>query len=120
MKTRAIHFPSVVLEGITPKKDKSLTLRFSTPEMKPEEMTVVWEKMGILCDLLVQPEDEEFPDIIEVKGEMEKKPLSQRLRGSLFVLWDKRGRSGEFDTFYRTNMEKFIERIKSLIDEEEV
>lgn len=109
----------VVLEGITAKKDRSLSIRFSTPELTSEEKATVMDLQGILCDMLLQPQNEEFPDIVEVRAETERKTASSRLRGSLYVLWQKRGAEGDFDTFYRANMEKFITRIKDLIDEEE-
>lgn len=115
---KAIHFSSCVLEGFTSKKDKSLSLRFSTPELADEEAVAVRALQGVVSDMLVQPQDEEFPEIVEVKAQTEQKTASSRLRGSLFVLWEKRGKEGDFDLFYRTNMEKFITRIKNLIDEE--
>lgn len=110
---------NIVIEGLRAKKDRSLGLTLSTPEMTVEEKTLMFELQGINCQATIQPMDEEFPEIKEVKGEMERKTSSSRLRGCLFVLWDKRGRKGEFDNFYRLNMEKFILRIKDLIDEEE-
>lgn len=109
----------LVLEGINAKKDKSLGLRFSTPELSSPEKATLMDLQGVVLESLLQPVDTEFPEIVEVVAETDRKTASSRLRGSLYVLWEKRGKEGEFDTFYRTNMEKFIERIKSLIDEEE-
>lgn len=115
---KAIHFSSVVLEGFTSKKDKSLSLRFSTPEMRDDEAVAVRALQNVVSDMLIQPLDEEFPEIVEVKAETDRKTASSRLRGILWVLWDKRGREGDFDVFYRAQMEKFIQRIKDLVDEE--
>lgn len=116
---KAIHFSSLVIQGVRPKIDKSMSITFSTPELQSSEKVAVMDLMGVVCDVLIQPTDEEFPEIVEVKGETDRKTASSRLRGSLYVLWEKRGKEGDFDTFYRSNMEKFIQRIKDLIDEED-
>lgn len=109
----------IIIDGIRAKKDRSLGLTISTPEMTVEEKTLMFELQGINCHVTIQPLDEEFPEIVEVKAETDRKTSSSRLRGILWVLWDKRGREGEFDVFYRQQIEKVIERIKSLVDEEE-
>lgn len=110
---------SIVIDGIRAKKDRSLGLTVSTPEMTVEEKTLMLELQGVNCHATIQPLDEEFPEIVEVKAETDRKTASSRLRGILWVLWDKRGREGDFDVFYRAQMEKFIQRIKDLVDEEE-
>lgn len=109
---------SVVIDGLRAKKDRSLGLTLSTPEMTVEEKTLMFELQGVNLHATFQPMDEEFPEIVEVKAETDRKTASSRLRGSLYILWQKRGSEGDFDTFYRSNMEKFITRIKDLIDEE--
>lgn len=48
-----------------------------------------------------------------------EKQIEYRLLSTIKELWDKRGQDGDFDVFYRQQIEKVIERIKSLIDEEE-
>lgn len=108
----------IVIDGIRAKKDRSLGLSISTPEMTVAEKTLMFELQGVNCHATIQPLDEEFPIIEEVKAETDRKTSSSRLRGILWVLWDKRGREGDFDVFYRTQMEKFIQRIKDLVDEE--
>lgn len=108
----------IVIDGIRAKKDRSLGLSISTPEMTVQEKTLMFELQGVNCHATIQPLDEEFPEIVEVKAETDRKTASSRLRGILWVLWDKRGRDGDFDVFYRQQIEKVIERIKSLVDEE--
>lgn len=117
---KAIHFSSVVLEGYTSKKDKSLSLRFSTPEMQDNEAVAVRALQGVVSDMLLQPQDEEFPTIVNVKGELDQKPLHVRLRGALWVLAQKMGKSNEeSEQFYRHQMEKWIEATKERIQEYE-
>ena len=109
----------LVLEGLTSKKDRSLSLRFSTPELSSTEKATLMDLQGQVLESLLQPSDEEFPDIQEVKNEVDRKTPSARLRGILWVLWDKRGRQGDFNSWYTQNMEKFIQKIKDLVDEED-
>lgn len=109
----------IVIDGIRAKKDRSLGITVSTPEMSVEEKTLMFELQGVNCHATIQPLDEEFPEIVEVRAETDRKTASSRLRGILWVLWDKRGRDGDFDVFYRQQIEKVIERIKSLVDEED-
>lgn len=116
---KAIHFASIILDGFTSKKDKSLSLRFSTPELGDSEAVAVRALQGVVCDMLIQPSDEEFPEIAEVKTEVERKTPSIRLRGALYVLYTKHPHDEDFSTWYREKMEKIIEQIKSKIEEAE-
>lgn len=109
----------LVLEGITAKKDKSLSLRFSTPELSSSEKSIVMDLQGVVLDSLLQPKDIEFPEIVEVKTETEQKTASSRLRGSLWILHQKSKSDLDFDVYYRQQMEKFIDRIKEKIAEYE-
>lgn len=116
---KAIHFSSVVLEGFTSKKDKSLSLRFSTPELADDEAVAVRALQGVISDMLVQPQDEEFPEIVEVKADLDQKTPSSRLRGSLWVLHQKSGSGLDFQTYYLGQMEKIINQVKNKIEEYE-
>jgi len=119
MKTKAIHFSSCVLEGFTSKKDKSLSLRFSTPELADEEAVAVRALQGVVSDMLIQPNDEEFPEIVEVKAQTEQKTASSRLRGALWILHQKSQSELDFDVWYRGQMEKVINQVKNKIEEYE-
>lgn len=117
---KAIHLPSAIIGSITAKsKNNGVSFRISTPELNKEELGVVFDLQDQIVDLLIQPQGSEFPDIQEVHTEVDKKSQSSRIRGSLFVLWKARGEQGTFNDFYIKQTDKFIDRIKELIDEEE-
>lgn len=117
---KALHLPSAVIGSITAKsKNNGVSFRVSTPELNKEELGVVFDLQDQVVDLLIQLTEDEFPEIQEVKSQVEKKSQSSRIRGSLFVLWQKRGEVGSFNDFYIKQTDKFIDRIKELIDEEE-
>ena len=43
----------------------------------------------------------------------ERKTPSQRLRGCLFRLYEQRGKNGDFEIFYRAQMERIIDAVKN-------
>lgn len=56
-----------------------------------------------------------IPDApVEFKGQ---KTQCQRTRATLYVLWDKLGRPGDSELFYRAETELFIEDVKRRIQE---
>jgi hypothetical protein len=111
----------VTLDRANRKKDKSVSLTFITDsEQTSEEFMEVDKKLnqhGILYfkdgGNLTQQEKDEIDNVeIEVEG----KTKSQRLRGTLFVMWTQQGKQGEFTQFYSSYMERVIENIKSKLD----
>jgi hypothetical protein len=58
----------------------------------------------------IQPEA--IANLPALKEDEEKKSKAQRLRSVLYVYWEQKGKKGEFDDFYRAQMEKIISVIK--------
>jgi hypothetical protein len=117
---KAIHLPSAVIGSITAKsKNNGVSFRVSTPELSRDERGVIFDLQDIVCDMLIQPQDEEFPEIVETKSEVERKTASSRLRGALYVLHQKSGSDTEFSTYYAQQMQKIIDKVKEKIQEYE-
>lgn len=101
------------------RNDGSIGFSGVTPELKPAEKTVFFELQNLNTRLLITPMDEAEMEVEEVKGELETKTTSQRLRSVLFVHWKQRqdARDPEnpatFDEFYRQQMERIIEGYKT-------
>lgn len=72
-----------------------------------------FEKIGHLIFKENEVMAEEIPE--EQADDGEKRP-SRRLRAVLFVRWKQLGSQGEFETYYRAQVEKMIEIIKSKLD----
>lgn len=109
------------LTGFSSRADGSLGFRGCTPELSAEEKVVLMELQGLLLELLIIPKDEKDAELVEVKGEIDCKSPSQRLRAVLFVYFkeqQKRGLKETFDTFYSRHVEKLIEYVKTKIDAE--
>lgn len=45
-----------------------------------------------------------------------QKTQAQRLRGVIYRIWEQKGKPGDNETFYRTYMERLIEREKSNLE----
>lgn len=117
---KAIHLPSAVIGSITAKsKNNGVSFRVSTPELSRDELGVVFDLQDQVVDLLIQPVDDEFPEIAEVRTEVERKTPSARLRGALYVLYTKKQHDEDFSSWYRKQMDKIIDKIKLTIEEVE-
>jgi hypothetical protein len=109
----------VTWDGATRRKDKSVSLRFSTvAEVSNQDFAEMDRQMNSAGWLLFKPN--ESVDIAEVPSEdarsdMQKRP-SQRLRGVIYRIWEASGASGDFEVFYRAYMEKVIDREKENLE----
>lgn len=104
----------VILTGVSTRTDGSLGLKFSTPELKPDEKLVFLEAVQHELTMLLQPKGM-ADGLKEVKGEFDRKTSSQRLRSVLFVKWNQEKRPMDFDEYYKRQMERFINSIKETL-----
>jgi len=104
------------LEGVSTRKDGSLTLRFSTQEVsaKGAGLIMTAAKGAPFGSMRFAPENEN--DVPEVKSEASSKTPSQRLRAVLYRLWQQTGSEDPWETYYYTCMEKLINQIKARLD----
>lgn len=116
---KAIHLPSAIIGSITAKsKNNGVSFRVSTPELSRDELGVVFDLQDQIVDLLIQPKDDPFALITEVKSEVDAKTPSQRIRSVLFVLW-KQNQEGhdQFSTYYLKKMDAIIDHLKEKIND---
>lgn len=103
---------NAIITGIRSKVDGSLGISFTTPELTPEEKAEFMRLQGMNLVALFNPLDEKDAPKYVVDKEIETKTPSNRLRNTLYVLWEQEGGKGDFDEFYKRYMEKFIEAVK--------
>lgn len=103
------------LTGFNSKADGSASIRFSTQELGPEDFAEMHGHLNQFGWLVFRENDFQDEEIPQEDAEENKTP-SRRLRASLYVLWDQSGKQGEFESFYRDRMEKFIEHVKAKLD----
>ena len=109
----------MILTSASTRVDGSLSLRFSSPELRPDEKTAFFELLNVNLKMLLQPVDGEPVELKEVKGLLDEKTPSQRMRGCLYVLYRQKCPPGKtFDSFYLDNMNRLIEDIKSQLEPE--
>ena len=97
-------------------RDGGLSLGFATNELSDEEKVIASKYHQKFGYVLFAENQFKETDIPSTDATDESKSPSQRLRAALFVLWKQEGGKGDFEVFYRLNMEKAIARVKKLLD----
>lgn len=108
-----------ILTRVAFTKDGGLSLGFATNEMSIKDKVTAAEFHGKFGFLLFKENEITPEEIPDSDATDESKSPAQRLRATLFILWRQqrqRGKKGDFDIFYRENMELAIERVKKLLD----
>lgn len=106
-----------IIEGIRSRKDGSIGMTVTTPELKPEEKTLFFQLQGINVGLVITPTDAEKIEEFKIEADLDQKSQSTRMRNVLFILWKQDPKGVEFQEFYRQQMEKLIEWLKGKIEE---
>lgn len=106
---------SVILNRVATRVDGSLSLSFSTPELTNDEKLAFLQLQNTELKILLQASDSE-PELKEIKGQFETKTPSQRLRAVLYIHWKQASGEGEFEEFYRRQMDTIINQIKNKLE----
>lgn len=113
---------NAILAGFNSRADGSLSLRFVTPELTPNEVMEVAKNVntsGVLS--FVDKGLTNEPPLLTVDKELNEKTPSQRLRGAIWVLCEKtlkhKPTTSEFNDFYRDYMEKILTVVKSKMED---
>ena len=105
------------LTGVVRKvSDKTMNVRFNTCEATSEELAIWDEFAGFTGQLAFSLDSIQEEDIPIEDTEFQTKTPSQRLRGVLFRVWETEGSKGEFNDYYRTEMERIINHFKNKLD----
>lgn len=97
--------------------DGSVKLEVITQELPANEMATLFDLRKDMGWFLFASNPLVEQDVPDEKAEVGQKTQSQRLRGALYVLWEQRNKPGTFETFYRTNLENIINRVKEELDD---
>jgi hypothetical protein len=106
-----------ILDGITPRKDGGVTLRFVTNEVsKDDKVTLMefYQSFGWLMFAANEFQETDIPKS-QARAEVGQTP-SQRLRAVLFVKWKQKGGTGDFEAYYKQQVERFIDKVKETLD----
>ena len=104
-----------IIEGLRSRKDRSLGLSITTPELTSEEKAMFMELQGCNLQILFNPLDENNAPEHKVEKDLNTKSPSVRLRNVLFIIWKQGQQAEDFETYYKHQMEKIIEHLKGKI-----
>ena len=110
--------PSTV-NKVTTMSDGGLRLVVDTQELDADEKAKVMglhNKIGyfVFKESDIKEVDVlDLPDIVLDQGE---KPPGQRLRATLYILWNQGDKQKQFEVFYRERMESLIDMIKNKLN----
>ena len=108
--------------------DNSLRVNIGTPELAPEIVAKLYASLKqpgyiVISTTAISQKQIDAVERAAVDREFENKTPSQRLRNSLYVWWEKEqpseidincvSRVMDFDLFYRRQMNKLIEFVKT-------
>jgi len=110
-----IKLPSY-LTRFSSRSDGSAGISFTTQELSNEEFGALKDNLNKFGWLIFKEGDVQDKDIPVENPEDKDKTPSKRLRAVLFVLWKQTGQSGDFEIYYREQVEKIIEHIKTKLD----
>jgi len=110
-----------IIDKITTLKDRSLKVTIETQELtNPKEIAEVFDFSQKPCAVALKEgefEANELEDIGEAKVEYKgDKTPGQLLRNTLYVYWNQKKLTGDFDTFYKKQMGSFTDRIKEKLN----
>ena len=100
---------SAQIDGVTAKKDHTLSIKLGTQELSPDDTSKIFDHMGkqIWVAFAQTSLSREDLDIPEVVNDMDKKTPSQRLRDRMAVYFKEKYNTFEgFDDWYKKALEK--------------
>lgn len=120
MATKKLVQLPVIVDDMKPNKDRSWKLRFETRDLSGDEVSLLADALQGEGWLVFSPNQEvTVSDIPTDTADAGVKSPATRLRAKLFVYWKATGGKGDFEGFYRTKIEQFIEVIDNKIPEGE-
>lgn len=112
---------STYVENITTRKDKSVKITLGTQELSPSKAGELFTLLNSLAVTYISPKEisqKEIDQVDKIDPEFEGKTQSQRIRSVLFKLFSQSPEGfKDFDAFYKSKTEKYIDHLKSKIAE---
>ena len=106
------------LQNFKPMADRSWRITFDTRELSGEEVKILADNFQGEGWLLFSPNELSVSDIPEEQAESGVKTPHQRLRSRMYILWKQQGSKGDFDSYYRTSMERLIDIVSEKLKED--
>lgn len=110
-----------VVEGFRTRQDGSVVLSLASQEVDASIAgnLMMFRNKYVKCllsDTNVTPLEEKLIDEEPVSGGKKAKTQSQRLRNTIYRVWEQEmGGKGDFDAYYKTRMEQVIDGFKDML-----
>lgn len=107
------------VESVSTRKDKTVKLVLATQELSPGKAGEIFNLPNTLNITYISPkgvDQKEIDQVDRLDPEFEGKTQSQRIRSVLFKLFQQDNEGfKDFDNYYKSKTEKFIEHLKAKI-----
>lgn len=109
---------AAILDGVTPRVDGSLTLRFITQEVTKDEIVTAMDYYQSFGHLLFKKNAVDIDEVPKGNAIRDGKSPSQRLRARLYVYHQesKIGAPDEFEQWYERQLEKIGQQYLDRLD----
>ena len=102
--------------SVTSRQDGSVKLSFVTPELRPSEAGACIGLHGKNVTVSIVPEDAAPEEMVRVDTERRVKSKGERLRGVHWLIWQRQGSNGNFETWYDACFEAIMSDLKAQLD----
>ena len=111
--SRLIQLP-VLIAGLQTKVDGSVKITLETRELENDYAGQLYGMRNAEAWCVISANEIKEPNIPRQAAdpELTSKTPSQRLRAVIFVYWQQKGSTQDFDTFYKQRLESIIDQYK--------
>ena len=109
---------SAQIDGVTAKKDRTLSIKLGTQELSPDDTSHIFGHAGKQIWVAIAEDSikDDQMDVPEVSSDLDNKTPSQRFRGRLAVYYkETKGTFEGFDDFYKKTLEtlgqKYLDKL---------
>lgn len=102
--------------GFSSRADGSAGLRFTSQELTSDQFAELKDSLNSYGWLLFETQEQNLAVPTENITDDTRKP-SMRMRAVLYLMWKQQGEKGDFEAFYRGQMELIIGKIKSKLND---
>jgi len=110
-----IQVPAQII-GLNPRQDRSWVIKAETRELSGDQVKILADHFQGEGWLVYSPNEISMKDIPKENAESGAKSPSQRLRDRIYILYKEKDIKVDFESFYRTMIERFIEQVQEKID----
>ncbi len=110
---KAIDIRHSEMGSVTSRVDGGVAFRVITPELTLDQRATLLGLHGKNVRCMLEPIDVPVAGMDEVTTERDQKTPCQRLRAVIFVHWKETNATLDFESFYRSQMDRVIEGYKA-------